>query len=83
MGYRTFLKEKIQARRRKKKIGRYVIAYTVGGMEVKWLAWDYDQVWRWSKSIRRAAQFKTEQQAILEAESTSMVWQYKYVVRRL
>ena len=62
---------------------RYVIAYTVGDTATKWLAWDYEQAWRWTKSIRQAAQFRSEQQAITEAESTSMVWQYKYTVHRL
>ena len=83
LGYRTFLTGKIQAHRDRKRIHRYVIAYTVGDTAVKWLAWDNDQVWRWSKSIRQAAQFRSELQAVMEAESTSMAWQYKYTVRRL
>jgi hypothetical protein len=83
LGYRTFLASKVQARRDRKRIYRYVIAYTVGDTATKWLAWDHEQVWRWTKSIRQAAQFRSEQQAITEAESTSMVWQYNYTVRRL
>ena len=81
LDYRTILKNKIQAWRNRK--DRYIIAYTVGDIPVKWLAWDNDQVWRWSKTKRMAAQFRTEQQAIREAESTSMAWQYRYSVHRL
>jgi len=83
LGYRTFLTRKREEHRDRKRIHRYVIAYTVGETATKWLAWDHEQVWRWTKSIRQAAQFRSHEQAVLEAESTSMVWQYSYTVRRL
>ena len=62
---------------------QYVVAYMVNGSPVKWLTWDKNKVWRWGKSKHLAARFSTESQAVLAAENTSMVWQYRYTVHRL
>jgi len=61
---------------------QFVIAYVVNGSQVKWLTWDKRKVWRWGKARHLAARFSTESQAVLAAENTSMVWQYKYQVHR-
>jgi hypothetical protein len=61
---------------------QFVVAYVVNGSQVKWLTWDKRKVWRWGKARHLAARFSTESQAVLAAENTSMVWQYKYQVHR-
>ena len=61
---------------------QFVVAYVVNGSQVRWLTWDKRKVWRWGKARHLAARFSTESQAVLAAENTSMVWQYKYQVHR-
>ncbi len=86
MGYRTFLTrsalERLRLFRSAPERQQFVVAYVVNGSQVKWLTWDKRKVWRWGKTKHLAARFPTESQAVLAAESTSMVWQYQYQIHR-
>lgn len=62
---------------------RYLVTYEVGGQPIKYLTWDYNQVWRWTRSHGRATRFTSETAARLSAQSTSMPDQYRYTIRRI
>lgn len=43
-----------------------------------YLAWDYEQVWRWTKTLSRAARFPTRDAADRAAKSTMMSMRFRY-----
>lgn len=62
---------------------RYLITYEVAGQPIKYLAWDYNHVWRWTRSPARATRFTSETVARLSAQSTSMPDRHRYTIRRI
>jgi len=60
---------------------QFVISYDVGGKPVKYLVWDYLEIWRWTKSLSRATRFPSYEQAEIEARGTSMAYKHKFTIR--
>ena len=62
---------------------RYVITYEVGGNPIRYMTWDYNQVWRWTRSSSMAARFTSEQVAQSCVQSTSLPDRFRYSIRRI
>lgn len=62
---------------------RYVITYEVGGKPIRYMTWDYQQVWRWTGSPNMATRFTSEQVARRSVQSTSLPDRFRYSIRRI
>lgn len=58
----------------KKRTTCWVVHNTYG----KYLAWDFYQVWRWTKHLPDAARFRTEEDAHLAVTGTTMPLRHRY-----
>lgn len=61
----------------------WIVTYDINGKPHRYFCWDYEQVWRWSKTPEKATRFYTKEFASSQMESCSMSWQYKYSVRSI
>lgn len=79
LGARTFLTV-WEMRHRK---DYWIVTFDMLGSPHRYFCWDQHQVWRWSKTPKKATQFRSREVAISQVESCSMAWQYSYVVHRV
>lgn len=61
----------------------WIVTQDCAGIPVRYFCYDYEQVWRWSRSLSKASRFTTRDGAIRHIESTTMPYRHHYTVRRL
>lgn len=65
-------------------VKRYVIVFTVGNCKpLSYFRYDYEEVWCWSKSVHRAAIFRSYDMAEQAAKNCSLYYQSSYQIRQL
>lgn len=61
----------------------WVVAYEVGGTPIKYMRWDKDEVWKWTKSLRMATMFPSEAVAAREVSGCDISWRYQYKINKV
>lgn len=77
-GQRTIIKWYIAEKRNQ----AWVVTQDIGGVPVRYFRFDYNKVWTWTRSPKRAAVFTSLKGAERVVSTTTMPYSSQYSVRR-